>query len=314
MAVKAPRLSRVPVWIWRALMARVAPGELKRFSAEPIEAVNYTVDVDYVGAGMPQQRLDVIAPRDISVPLPVYIYFHGGGWTSGDKAALTRYGASQALAGMVVVNVNYRTAPRFHMHHMLSDATAVSAWVVEHIADFGGDPRTIILGGDSAGGQIAALLAATTSHPELAEHYGLEPALAASSVRGVVQHCSIVDFSVIFERGFILGLGFVRMLLPGRGKGESLHAAARYLSPIEWVDATFPPVLVTTSRKDFFYRANLNFIDALIRHGVTVEALIDDEAPHTWQQDSRHPGSSAVYERLSRFVHSVSRSTQSAPA
>lgn len=314
MAISAPRLSRVPVWMWRALMARLAPGELKRFSAQPIEAVNYTMDIDYVGAGMPQQRLDVIAPRDISVPLPVYIYFHGGGWTSGDKAALTRYCASQALAGMVVVNVNYRMAPRFHMHHMLSDATAVAAWVVANIADFGGDPHAVVVGGDSAGGQIAALLAATSSQPELAAHYGLEPALATSAVRGVVQHCSIVDFSVIFERGFILSLGFVKMLLPRLGKGESLHEAARFLSPIEWVGAAFPPVLVTTSRKDFFYRANLNFIDALTRHGVAVDSLIDDEAPHTWQQDSRHPGSSAVYSRLQRFVHSVGRSPQIAPA
>jgi acetyl esterase/lipase len=64
-------------------------------------------------------------------------------------------------------------------------------------------------------------------------------------------------------------------------------------------------VLVTTSRKDFFYRANLNFIAALRRHSVPVQSLVSEEAQHTWQQDSRHPGSLEVYSRLQAFVRQV---------
>lgn len=306
-------LVRVPVWVWRALMARLAAGELRRFSADPIGAVDYRLDVDYVGDGIPEHRLDVLRPTeaaDAAAPLPVYVYFHGGGWTSGDKAPLTRYCASQALAGhehggMVVVNVNYRRAPRFQMEHMLHDANAALVWVREHVAALGGDPGRIVLGGDSAGGQISALLAAAMGRPELAEHYSIDPAVSAPSIRGVVQHCSVSDFSVIFEKGFVLGLGFVRMLLPGRGRGQHLERAARFLSPIEWIDRNYPPVLVTTSRRDYLYRANLNFIAALRGHGVPVESLVDDTAAHTWQQDSRHPASREVYRRLQRFVGSV---------
>ena len=126
-------ISRVPVWAWRALMARLAPGELKRFTADPIASVDYELDVDYVGDGIRQHMLDVISPVSVEEPLPVYVYFHGGGWTSGDKAPLTRYCASQAVAGMVVVNVNYRMAPRFHMRHMLQDANSALAWVVANV-------------------------------------------------------------------------------------------------------------------------------------------------------------------------------------
>ena len=291
-------------------MAHVAPGELRRFSAEPIEAVDYRMDVDYFGDGIRQHRLDVIVPHDHDGPLPVYVYFHGGGWTSGDKAALTRYCASQAVGGMVVVNVNYRMAPRFHMAHMLQDANAALAWIRANIATLGGDPGRIVLGGDSAGGQLSALFAAACGRPKLAQHYALVPAIDPDCVRGVVQHCSVVDFSVIFERGFVLGLGFVRMLLPHRGKGASLRHAAHYLSPIEWLGSGYPPVLVTTSRRDFFYRANLNFIRALRGHRVPVESLVHDEAPHTWQQDSRHPASAEVYGRLQAFVHRVTPTRQ----
>lgn len=307
MAIPTPRLARVPVWVWRALMAHLAPGELRRFNLDPIDSVDYRFDIDYVGDGLHTQRLDVISPRptgDDHGPLPVYVYFHGGGWTSGDKAPLTRYCASQAASGMVVVNVNYRMAPRFRMADMLRDADASVAWVVEHIAELGGDPDHIVLGGDSAGGQIAALLAATTRSPELAAHYGVTP-VSPVRVRGVIQHCSINDFSVIFEKGFVLGLGFVRMLLPARGRGLHLASAARYLSPIEWVGPDYPPVLVTTSRRDPMYRSNLNFVAALQRHGVEVDCLVDNDAAHTWQQDSRHPASAEVYRRLQGFVRSV---------
>jgi acetyl esterase/lipase len=328
--------SRVPVWVWRALMAQLALGEKKRFNLEPITDVDYTIDIDYAGDGIAAHRLDVLVPKprtatpcgpvsaaadagslavqdDASAGLPVYVYFHGGGWTSGDKAPLTKYCASQAVDGIVVVNVNYRKATRFHMAHMLGDATTALRWVVDHIGGFGGDANRIVLGGDSAGGQIAALLAASLTHSELRDHYRLTP-IASPGVRGVVQHCSVVDFSVLFERGFVLSLNFVRILLPRRGDGLVLRTAARFLSPIEWLDSSFPPVFVTTSEQDYFYRANINFIRELRRHGVTVETLIFGRfvanARHTWQQDASFPESQAVYRQLQKFVHRVTRIPQ----
>lgn len=326
-------LRRVPVWTWRLLMVALGPREQARFNTDPITDVEYTHDIDYAGDGMPAHRLDVLAPIDLmdpashgqaaADPLPVYVYFHGGGWTSGDKAAVTKYCASQALGGMVVVNVNYRQAPRFHMGHVLADANAALAWVAGHVRDYGGDPERLVLGGDSAGGQIAALLAAVSLRPELAAHYFLQPAVSGAQVKGLVQHCSAVDFSVFFENSFVLSLNFVRMLLPvsvppaGRSqrslrlrrKLRHLKDAAAFVSPIEWLDEGHPPVLVTTSERDFFYRANLNFIERLRQFSVPVETLIyawsSTNTEHTWQQDYRYPESQEVYRRLHAFVRRV---------
>jgi acetyl esterase len=286
-------------------MRTVERFELRRFSADPLDTVEYTTDIDYTGDGTRAHRLDVIRPKDAREGLPVYVYFHGGGWTSGDKAPLTRYAAMQAEAGMVVVNANYRMAPRYHMQHMLADADAVLAWVRDHAAEFGGDASRIVLGGDSAGGQVSALYAAAVCDERLAMHHGLVPSIDRRVLRGIVQHCSAVDFSVVFERGFILGMGFVRMLLPGRGRGEDLRQAVRFISPTAWVSPDYPPVLVTTSELDYFYRANLNFIATLRAHGVRVSAMISAEAQHTWQQDTRHPDSREVYTRLAAFVDEV---------
>ncbi|WP_461856431.1 alpha/beta hydrolase [Arthrobacter sp. C152] len=338
-------LRRVPVWAWRLLMLAVGPRERARFNCDPITEVHYALDVDYAGTGLRAHRLDVLVPvapvaeaslgpagTGPGMPLPVYVYFHGGGWTSGDRAAVTKYCASQALGGMVVVNVNYRRAPRFHLGHVLHDANAALAWVAEHISGYGGDPERVVLGGDSAGGQIAALLTAATLRPELAGHYALRPALAADHLKGLVQHCSAVDFSVFFERGFVLSLNFVRMLLPptaapacrlpGRlvpGPAvRRLEDAAAFMSPIEWLDAGHPPVFVSTSERDFFYRANLNFIERLRQHAVPVESLVygwsSSNTEHTWQQDYRYPESQEVYRRLHAFVRRVAPHPAAPPA
>ena len=311
-----------------------------------------------MGDGIRAHRLDVITPspngttaagtaadrnrrRRSGAPraLPVYVYFHGGGWTSGDKASLTKYCASQAEGGMVAVNVNYRKAPRFQMAHVLADANAALAWVRQNIAGYGGDPSRIVLGGDSAGGQIAALLTAASFRPELARHHGLTPAVPASDFKGLVQHCSVVDFSVFFEKGFVLSLNFIRMLLPGLhpggpqprhrrrpaprlwrssaapappGTGPTIGGppqGAGFLSPIEWLDSRFPPVFVTTSERDFFFAANMNFIARLREHSVPVDSLIygwdSSNTEHTWQQNFRYPESQEVYRRLHAFVRKV---------
>src|SRR5680860_161192 len=203
-SAKETGLSRVPVWVWRALMLRLPENDAARGRAKSIDTVEYHLDIDYSGDGDRDHRLDVMVPHDAPESLPVYIYFHGGGWTSGDKAPLTKYAASQAADGMIVVNANYRMATRFQLKHMLEDGNAVLDWVAHNIADFGGDPTRIVLGGDSAGGHIAALLAASVNEPELAAYYGIEPRVSPGNLRGLVQHCSIADFSVMFERGFVL--------------------------------------------------------------------------------------------------------------
>lgn len=323
-------LRRVPVWVWRSLMAVVGPKELVHLNEDPLTGLVHHDDIDFVGDGIPAHRLDVIHPdrhdaglSPSTATLPVYVYFHGGGWTSGDKASLTKYCASQALSGMVVVNVNYRMASRRHnMTHMLHDANAALAWVRANVASFGGDPDRIVLGGDSAGGQIASLLAATESQPKLASHFDIVPAVGADSIRGLVLHCSALDFSEHFRRGFILSHNFTRMLIPGRGRydadglelsrakrARALRRAARFLSPIEWLDESFPAVFISTSERDFFYGANLNFMARLRRHDVPLDSLVyaasNSNTEHTWQQNYRYPESQEVYRRLQAFVHRV---------
>jgi len=91
-------------------------------------------------------------------PLPVVVYFHGGGWVLGNIES--HEGISRALAnagGVIVVTVDYRLAPEHRFPAAAEDAYAATRWAAEHAAGFGGDPRRIAVAGDSAGGNLAAV-------------------------------------------------------------------------------------------------------------------------------------------------------------
>ncbi len=90
-------------------------------------------------------------------PFPVFVYFHGGGWVVGSVAthdATCRQMAN--AAGSIVVSVDYRLAPEHKFPAAVDDAYAATAWVFDNAKSLGADPRRVALGGDSAGGNLAA--------------------------------------------------------------------------------------------------------------------------------------------------------------
>jgi acetyl esterase len=95
-----------------------------------------------------------------AAPLPALVFFHGGGFVLGGLDSSDR--TCRALAngsGCVVISVDYRLAPEHAFPAAADDAFAVTSYVAEHAADFGVDPTLIAVGGDSAGGNLAAVVA-----------------------------------------------------------------------------------------------------------------------------------------------------------
>jgi len=119
----------------------------------PTDAVGSVVDQAIPGP----VRTRVYQPPGPEAGHPVFVYYHGGGWVLGDLD--THDGVCRALCARtpcVVVAVDYRRAPEHRFPAALDDAWAATAWVAEHAASVGGDPARIAVGGDSAGGALAA--------------------------------------------------------------------------------------------------------------------------------------------------------------
>ena len=105
-------------------------------------------------------------------PLPVVVYFHGGGWVWGSVDTHNSAARSLAAAGDVaVVSVDYALSPEAKFPQALEECAAVVRHVARDGADWGLDPTRILLGGDSAGGNLAlatALLLRDSGGPKLA--------------------------------------------------------------------------------------------------------------------------------------------------
>ena len=99
--------------------------------------------------------LDIYYPADKSrAESPVVIWFHGGGLTGGDKHLPDEL----KNRGSVVVPVRYRLIPSVSVAECIDDAAAATAWVFDHIADYGGDRDKIFVSGHSAGGYLTSMI------------------------------------------------------------------------------------------------------------------------------------------------------------
>ena len=123
---------------------------------EPVHAAEDHV-VRAVEADVPVR---VYTPRVSREPLPVLVWLHGGGHVVGCIQSYDALCRKLALsADCIVVSVDYRLAPEHRFPAGVVDSFAALKWAARHARELGGDPARIAIGGDSAGGNVAAVCA-----------------------------------------------------------------------------------------------------------------------------------------------------------
>jgi len=207
----------------------------------------------------------VYAPRAGGAPLPAVAYFHGGGWVQGDLE--THHGLCARLAkhaGVLVVAVDYRLAPEHKFPAAVEDCLAAYRWLRTRGRDAGADPARVAVAGDSAGGNLSAVvsqLAAAGGTPVPTCQVLIYPAV--DFALETASHRELADGHVI-PRDRIVWYG--EQYLKSEADKADLRASPMRASSL----AGQPPALIVTAGFDPLRDEGRAYGDRLREAGVDV--------------------------------------------
>jgi acetyl esterase len=214
-------------------------------------------------------------PKTGEAPLPMLVYFHGGGWIFGNldsHDAMCRIIAHQA--GCLVMAVHYRLAPEHRFPAGLMDCLAATQWMAANAAALGGDAARLAVGGDSAGGNLAAVvsqMARDSGDPAIVFQWLIYPA---------------TDFTAETESlranadGYLLTRAAIEWTKE-RYLANSGQAADPLASPGLAGDfSRLPPALVQTAEYDPLRDEGRAYAEALSAAGVAAEYICYEGMVH----------------------------------
>lgn len=209
---------------------------------------------------------------------PMLVFFHGGGQVIGSLDTHDDLCRKICRDGALhVLSVDYRLAPEHKAPAGADDAFAAFLWASEHAADLGADPGRVAVGGDSAGGNLAALVAlrARTEGPGL-------PALQLL-IYPITNYRDETRSQTLFAEGYFLTKRDLRWFRARYLDGAQLDASDPRVSPLLAEDlAGLPPALVVSGGFDPLRDEDEQYVDAMRAAGVAVDHRQFGSLVHGW--------------------------------
>ena len=243
---------------------------------------------------------DVMVPPGEG-PHPVLVYLHGGGWVCGSPTTHRKLGHRFAEAGYLTISVDYRLAPEHPFPAPFEDCEHAVRWAAREAERFGGDASRLAIGGDSAGGNLsAAVAAALRDDPD------------APDIRAALLLYGVFDFAAMdapaegIEASPELveaGMKLVEMMVGaylGAERDERLVGDPR-VSPIH-AAGKLPPTHVMVGSADTLAGQATALVEALDRAGVVHEHVVYDGMPHGFSQMEFFPQARESIDRMVAFL------------
>jgi acetyl esterase len=229
--------------------------------AGPLPVRRYTP----ADASAGERRLDGSSRERSSAPL--LVFFHGGGFVVGDLD--THDGLCRLLcrdAGVHVLAVDYRLAPEHPAPAAVDDCYAAYRWALEHAAEFGADPARVAVGGDSAGGNLAAVVS------QLARNDGIALPALQLLLYPVTDFANDTRSKTLFADGYFLTKKDMDWFRDNYLAASTLDTSDPRVSPLLAEDLSgLPPAMVLTGGFDPLRDEGNQYAEALAAAGVAVD-------------------------------------------
>ncbi|CAI3799986.1 Carboxylesterase NlhH [Pseudomonas sp. MM221] len=215
-------------------------------------------------------KLQVVRPANVKGDLPVFMFFHGGGWVLGDFPTHQRLIRDLVVgSGAVAVYVDYTPSPEAHYPAAINQAYAATRWVAEHGKEIGVDGKRLAVAGNSVGGNMAAVVALK------AKEAGT-PALRFQLLLWPVTDASFETASYKqFAEGHFLTTGMMKWFWDSYTTDANARAQI-YASPLRASSEQLkglPPALVQTAEFDVLRDEGEAYARKLNAAGVTVTSV-----------------------------------------
>ncbi|WP_349974369.1 alpha/beta hydrolase [Pseudomonas sp. WHRI 8519] len=215
-------------------------------------------------------KLQIVRPANVKGELPVFMFFHGGGWVLGDFPTHQRLIRDLVVgSGAVAVYVDYTPSPEAHYPTAINQAYAATRWVAEHGKALGVDGKRLAVAGNSVGGNMAAVVALKAKEagtPQLRFQLLLWPVTDASFETASYKQ---------FAEGHFLTTGMMKWFWDSYTTDPKAREQI-YASPLRASSEQLkglPPALVQTAQFDVLRDEGETYARKLDAAGVTVTSV-----------------------------------------
>lgn len=254
----------------------------------------------------PLSQMDIIMPTRIKKgdKLPLIMWTHGGGFIAGDKRHKNPYLAQIAEKGFIVANINYALAPANQYPTPILQELDAAKYLKKNKLNLPIDFNQIIIGGDSAGAQIASQFAAMHTNRQLMNDMQQRPVFKSTQLKGVVLFGGLYNMQTVRATKFPRIEKFMTSYT-GEKHWEKKFKPIEQLSTTANVTKRYPPTFLTVGDADPFESQAFEMVKVLKKNNVPYTHSFFDGSyglKHQYQFHMDLKASKITYKKLMMFL------------
>lgn len=257
-------------------------------------------DIEYLNDSNPYHRLDIFYPEG-EIPsegLPVIIDIHGGGWMYATKDLNEYYCKELASKGYIVFSISYRLVPDVTVNEQIQDCAFALKWISENMGSYPANPNTVMLTGDSAGGQLSAYCTVLNQSNELREIFD-------TCETNLNIECLVLTSPVAYMKNGGMFSIYTKMLWGKDYKQKPTYDFMDISEIIEYAGDMPPTYFITSSGDTLAHDQTVTAYNLFLKRGINCE-LTDfgefegEKLPHVFSilDPFSQPGQTAINSAL----------------